>query len=85
MWAMMQKFRMNSGLVFAGSSLFLARGDKINLLWCYEWLRRQPLHSRTNGCPCALTPVRLVICYGWVSPFEAKSKSNFLKVKHGKH
>jgi hypothetical protein len=32
MWAMMQKFRMNSGLVFAGSSLFLARGDKINLL-----------------------------------------------------
>jgi hypothetical protein len=28
MWAIMQKFRMKSGLVFAGSSLFLARGDK---------------------------------------------------------
>jgi hypothetical protein len=32
MWAIMQKLRMKSGLVFAGSSLVLARGDKIYLL-----------------------------------------------------
>jgi hypothetical protein len=31
MWAMMQKLRMKSGLVFAGSSLLVARGDKVYL------------------------------------------------------
>ena len=32
MWAMMQKLRINSGLVLAGSKRLVARGDKIYLL-----------------------------------------------------
>ena len=65
MWAMMQKLRMKSGLVFAGSSLVLARGDKIYLLGLIlEVLRWQLIHSRINGCPYALSPDRLDVCYG---------------------
>lgn len=37
----MQKLRMKSGLVFAGSSLVLARGDKIYLLDQRIWVRRE--------------------------------------------
>jgi hypothetical protein len=62
---MMQKFRMKSGFVFAGSSLVLARGDKIYLLeFILIMLRTQPIHSRINGCPRALSPDRLDVCYG---------------------
>jgi hypothetical protein len=64
MCAMMQKLRMNSGLVLAGSKRLVARGDKIYLLDgcaanCGNNDNDMPILAQLGACVPKATPDKL--------------------------